>query len=126
MAYEWRGTHLYYYEKRWENGTCRSEYMRPKSSPITRCAASLDRITRDRRELARMDAEDERARWAALASPPPSLLELEAAARAAVARALQAAGYHQHDRGAGRKKRVKKDENDRAAGSAGATNGPAD
>jgi hypothetical protein len=106
MAYEWRNGRLYLYKKVWKNGTCRSEYAGPAASPITQLDAQLDKLSRTRRELARMDAEDERDRWAKLASPPPLLLELEATARIAVAEALTAAGYHEHKR-VWRKQRAK-------------------
>lgn len=107
MAWEWRGQRLYLYQKEWTNGSCRSVYAGPASREITRLGAQLDRIERERRCVARREAAEEQERWAAVAATPPILLELERAARQAVADALHAAGYHQHDRGAWRKQRGK-------------------
>src|SRR5688572_5893411 len=59
MAYEWRKGHLYYYQKEWRNGTCRSVYAGAAKSEITRLAVQLDQITRTRRALERIEAEDE-------------------------------------------------------------------
>ncbi len=98
MGWEARRNRSYYYGKEWKGGRSRSVYMGKESNPIAQAAAHLDTISRGRRSLARMDAEDEAARWATLAQSPPELLALEAAARQSVEEALLAAGYHQHKR----------------------------
>lgn len=126
MAWEWRKYRLYYYEKQWLGGTCRSVYVGAAAREITRLGAQLDRIEREQRAMLRMDAAAERERWAAMAATPPALLALEEAARIAVADAYRAAGYHQHKREWRKKRRDRKDENESDSARAGATARPAD
>jgi len=103
----------YYYSIR--RAGKRMEYDYYGTGETAQLIAQLDTIRGEMRKervaQERMERTIARNEWAELASTPPELLELLAEAKRAAAEALQAAGYHQHDRGAWRKKRANKDEN---------------
>jgi hypothetical protein len=117
MGWETRGGHIYYYRKERQGRRVISTYC--GRGEIATLFAALDELDRERRQQEAMERQFARAEFAEIAATPPELTMLLAEARAAIADALEAAGYHQHKRGEWRKRRAKK-EVSRAA--AGATN----
>ncbi|MDY3560235.1 hypothetical protein R5W23_001461 [Gemmata sp. JC673] len=96
----WDKGGLYYTRSRRVGGRVVREYV--GGGPVGELAAQLDALERDRRKGERADAHAERERLAGLDAP---LDELNTRADELVWAALVAAGFHQHKRGAWRKKR---------------------
>lgn len=101
MGWESRnGRGRYYTRSRRVNGRVVREYV--GSGPIAELIARVDEIKRDKRDLARMDA---RAKRDDLDELDRLVADFDRQVRSVVREALQSAGYHQHDRGAWRKRR---------------------
>jgi hypothetical protein len=96
MGWETRRGHTYYYRK--ERQGCRVVSTYCGCGEIATLFAELDALDRERRQQERAVNQAARAKFAELAATPPELVILLAEARAAVAEALTAAGYHQHKR----------------------------
>jgi hypothetical protein len=107
MGWEWRKGKPYYYRKVRDGKRVRSEYIGPPGDRA-RLFMSLDQLDRARRQQEAAEKQQARQALAELIADPPELVELVEQARAAVAAALEAAGYHQHKRGEWRKKRAQK------------------
>lgn len=90
----------YYYRKKWQNGTCVSEYV--GSGIIASLAADLDKIERDRQELARLE-------WQAHIEEQNvidrQIEEVGRQAREITRAVLLATGHYQH-KGTWRKRRM--------------------
>lgn len=104
MGWERRGNSTYYYQKIREGGRVVSRYCgRGAAAEAMAAMTAYDRWQANReRERGRGEIEQaEQATAAALAA----LRDLDRAAGAAMRAALHEAGYHQHDRGAWRRRR---------------------
>jgi hypothetical protein len=101
MALKVRGSKIYYYQTVWSGGRARTAYAGSGEDAVL--AAELDRVGREERERARERAErDARAfddAWSAVG-------RWSRLVEAVVAAALESAGYHRHDRGPWRKRRM--------------------
>jgi hypothetical protein len=95
-----RGQGRYYTRSRKVNGRIIREYV--GTGLVAELAAQQDAETRAQRLAERERVQHEAARWAAAAAPLNDLSQLLDGLTAA---ALIAAGYHQHHRGAWRKRR---------------------
>jgi hypothetical protein len=103
MGWHTAGGRRYYYRNRWQDGGSRREYL--GTGAVGEAAAAADTRRRHEREAQAQGWRREQARRdAALAA----LLELIRASDLLAEAALLVAGYHQHDRGTWRKKRVRK------------------
>jgi hypothetical protein len=96
MGWEERRGHTYYYRKARQGRRVVSTYC--GRVEIATLFAELDALDRQRRKQNAMERQIARNELAHLAADPPELTRLLAEARAAVAEALTAAGYHQHKR----------------------------
>ena len=106
MGWEERRGHTYYYRKERQGRHVISTYC--GRGEIAALFAELDGLDRQRRQQEAMERQIARNEFPDLAADPPELTRLLAEARAVVAEALTAAGYHQHKR-EWRKRRAKKE-----------------
>jgi hypothetical protein len=105
MPWETRERGGYYYTRsRKANGRTIREYV--GTGPLAELEAQKDALERLKRRLAALDLRDLKAELAALAA---RLDELDDLADLAARAALLAAGFHQHDRGAWRRRREQDD-----------------
>jgi hypothetical protein len=103
MGWEQRGQKRYYYRHEWQDGRSVRTYL--GSGEIAEMAATADALQRVAREIdARKWQQDQERRAAAEAL----LAELCEQSNMLVRATLVVAGYHQHDRGAWRRKREHK------------------
>ncbi len=102
MGWEHRYGGVYYYKSSREGGRSVKAYF--GRGIVAELAARLDAEARARRTAEADAILAERARLEPLDS---SLEALDAACRTMVAATLTVAGYHQHDRGAWRRRRVR-------------------
>jgi hypothetical protein len=107
MGWETRGGHSYYYRKERQGRRVISTYC--GRGEVATLFVALDELDQERRQQEQAVNQAARAEFAEFAATPPELTMLLAEARAEVARALEAAGYHQHKRGEWRKRRAKKE-----------------
>jgi hypothetical protein len=107
MGWEERRGHIYYYRKERQGRRVISNYC--GRGELATLFAEVDLLDRQRRKQNAMERQIARNEFADLATDPPELTRLLVEARAAVAAALSAAGYHQHKRGEWRKRRAKKE-----------------
>jgi hypothetical protein len=106
MAWEQRKGRAYYYRKVWQDGTCRSEYVgRGRTAGLI---SEIEQLRQESHTQERGERQIARNEFAELAATPEALVLLLERARSEVARALEAAGYHQHKR-QWRKQRAKKE-----------------
>src|SRR5262245_55787564 len=114
MGWEVRGTRRYYTRSRKVGGRVVREYV--GTGPVAEVAAAADALRQAQRRAEREARLAERARWEAALAPLEGLcLASDLLARAA----LTAAGYHRHDRGEWRRKRVSDSTGDRGPGAGG-------
>ena len=99
MGWHTAGGRRYYYVNRWENGRSVRTYVG------TGLVAEADDRQRVDREIQARAWREEQARRDAALDP---LLELIRVSDVVLEGVLLASGYHQHDRGTWRKKRVRK------------------
>jgi hypothetical protein len=102
MATVYRNGRPYIYRSLRRDGRVTSEYG--GSGEDARLIGDLEAIERAERDALRREEHDERKRLDAL---DRILVELAGRARDLARDALTAAGYHQHDRGRWRKRRVR-------------------
>jgi hypothetical protein len=95
-----RGRGRYYTRSRKVNGRIIREYV--GTGLVAKLAAQQDAEARAQRRAERKRLQQEEARWASTAAP---LEELSHLLDGLTAAALFTAGYHQHHRGAWRKRR---------------------
>ena len=108
MGWEVRGSRRYYTRTRRAGGRLVREYV--GTGPVAEMAAAADAVRQAQRRAEAEARRAERARWEAALAPLEELcLASDLLARAA----LTAAGYHQHDRGEWRRKRVSDSTDDR-------------
>lgn len=93
----------YYYRKRRVGGRVVSEFLGAEGSARATIAATLDRL---RRERGRADREAVAHRLATLDGAEAEVVEWHDLVAAVARAALEAAGYHRHDRGPWRKRRM--------------------
>ena len=103
MAWERRDGGVYYYKGRREGGRSFKAYF--GRGIVAELAARLDAEAEARRAAEADAIRAERARLEPLDS---SFEALDAACKTMVAATLTVAGYHQHDRGAWRRRRVRR------------------
>jgi hypothetical protein len=99
MAWESRGSRLYYYTARREGKRVVKNYIQPI------IANEVAFIEQDRMEMRAEAAEEQRQAKAELAALETALAPLNSYADAVAAGAMLAAGYHRHNCGEWRKRR---------------------
>ena len=108
MGWEVRGSRRYYTRTRRAGGRLVREYV--GTGPVAEMAAAADAVRQAQRRAEAEARRAERARWEAALAP---LEELCLASDLLVRASLTAAGYHQHDRGEWRRRRVSDRKGDR-------------
>ena len=103
MGWHTAGGRRYYYVNRWQNGRSVRTYV--GTGPVAEAAATADDRRRVEREIQARAWREAQARRDAALGP---LLELIRVSDLVLEGVLLASGYHQHDRGTWRKKRVRK------------------
>lgn len=93
MGMEQRSNNSYYYRKRWQNGTCQSEYV--GRGEFAQVLAELDALER---LPARQEAVAFRKLRSQIKQQATLVLSTEAELRALVKAVLIACGFHQHKR----------------------------
>ena len=104
MGWERKGGCRFYTRSRRVGGRVIREYV--GTGAVAELAAREDEQRRRRHEEARERLRREQEAFAAAAAPHQAL---DRVADALMAAALEAAGYHRHDRGHWRKRRVRKE-----------------
>jgi hypothetical protein len=99
MSWEVRGRCRYYTRSRKVNGRIIREYV--GKGPEAELAAALDAERRRQRQALREERNAERRRWEAVSG---ALRPLTQVSQLLFRAALLAAGFHQHERGAWRKR----------------------
>jgi hypothetical protein len=105
MGWEKRGRYLYYLVRRKVAGRVQTTFM--GRGPEAEVAASLDLLRRQQREEDRRRRRAEQAQWE---DADDALARVIAATRLLVRATLRGAGYHQHQRGAWRRRRGRREE----------------
>ena len=103
MGWHTAGGRRYYYVNKWQNGRSVRTYV--GSGLVAEAAATAADRRRVEREIQARAWREEQARRDAALGP---LLELIRVSDLVLEGVLLASGYHQHDRGTWRKKRVRK------------------
>jgi hypothetical protein len=100
MSWEQRGDKRYYYRHQWQNGrSVRTYFGTGEAAELAATADALQRVQREREARQWRQEQERRAAAEAL------LIELSEQSDLLVRATLVVAGYHQHDRGAWRRKR---------------------
>jgi hypothetical protein len=105
MPWEQRGGKRYYYRTERRAGRAARRYV--GSGDVAELAAAADELRRLQRAAAKRRCQEQRQRLLEAEAP---LLELCFLADGLARAALLAAGYHQHDRGAWRRRHEHRDE----------------
>lgn len=104
MAWEERSGRSYYYQKKWSNGTCKSEYV--GAGAYASLIAQASEVISQEQHLKRLQAQQERAKLERLERKIERICQ---AIEQIVHAVLVATGHHQH-RGQWRKKMPTKEE----------------
>jgi hypothetical protein len=103
MSWEKRGNAKYYYRKKKVDGRVVARYVGGESSDITRCLAAVDEAER---RLRAYRLRFERGRREAFDDADAAVRDWCKAVAAIVAAAMEEKGYHRHERGEWRKRRM--------------------